>query len=106
MGFGHGDTACISGSLWPRPTVAPVGHFLTGQQVSDWVSKWELAENERAMTRCRQIAFGEWCNGSTADSGSACLGSNPSSPASQGPPPGGPSSFPFPLKIPTNPAET
>src|SRR5262249_16963781 len=24
---------------------------------------------------------GEWCNGSTADSGSACLGSNPSSPA-------------------------
>jgi hypothetical protein len=24
--------------------------------------------------------FGEWCNGSTADSGSACLGSNPSSP--------------------------
>src|SRR5438132_8045122 len=23
---------------------------------------------------------GEWCNGSTADSGSACLGSNPSSP--------------------------
>src|SRR5439155_9050296 len=27
-------------------------------------------------------SFGEWCNGSTADSGSACLGSNPSSPAS------------------------
>ena len=26
--------------------------------------------------------IGEWCNGSTADSGSACLGSNPSSPAS------------------------
>src|SRR5689334_24599136 len=24
--------------------------------------------------------LGEWCNGSTADSGSACLGSNPSSP--------------------------
>ena len=27
--------------------------------------------------------LGEWCNGSTADSGSACLGSNPSSPANQ-----------------------
>ena len=28
-------------------------------------------------------SFGEWCNGSTADSGSVCLGSNPSSPAFQ-----------------------
>src|ERR1700752_5075141 len=27
------------------------------------------------------LGFGEWCNGSTADSDSACLGSNPSSPA-------------------------
>src|SRR5262249_22693053 len=27
------------------------------------------------------MLYGEWCNGSTADSGSACLGSNPSSPA-------------------------
>src|ERR1700733_4105704 len=26
--------------------------------------------------------FGEWCNGSTTDSDSVCLGSNPSSPAS------------------------
>ena len=25
--------------------------------------------------------FGEWCNGSTTDSDSVCLGSNPSSPA-------------------------
>ena len=28
------------------------------------------------------IAYGEWCNGSTTDSDSVCLGSNPSSPAS------------------------
>src|SRR5262249_42941291 len=31
---------------------------------------------------CAPPQIGEWCNGSTADSGSACLGSNPSSPAS------------------------
>lgn len=28
-------------------------------------------------------SIGEWCNGSTTDSDSVCLGSNPSSPASQ-----------------------
>ena len=28
-----------------------------------------------------ESSSGEWCNGSTADSGSASLGSNPSSPA-------------------------
>src|SRR5690242_7901400 len=42
--------------------------------------------------------YGEWCNGSTADSGSACLGSNPSSPAYTRPAVtknyGGPSSLP------------
>src|ERR1700687_4872089 len=27
------------------------------------------------------MAYGEWCNGSTTDSDSVCLGSNPSSPA-------------------------
>jgi hypothetical protein len=27
------------------------------------------------------ISYGEWCNGSTTDSDSVCLGSNPSSPA-------------------------
>jgi hypothetical protein len=27
------------------------------------------------------LVFGEWCNGSTTDSDSVCLGSNPSSPA-------------------------
>src|SRR5438309_6255463 len=31
--------------------------------------------------RVKSGGDGEWCNGSTADSGSACLGSNPSSPA-------------------------
>ena len=30
--------------------------------------------------RVKSGGDGEWCNGSTADSGSACLGSNPSSP--------------------------
>ena len=30
---------------------------------------------------CGQSADGEWCNGSTYDSDSYCLGSNPSSPA-------------------------
>ena len=29
------------------------------------------------------MVYGEWCNGSTTDSDSVCLGSNPSSPASK-----------------------
>jgi hypothetical protein len=32
------------------------------------------------------MAYGEWCNGSTTDSDSVCLGSNPSSPARLGNP--------------------
>lgn len=32
-----------------------------------------------AVRNCR-VLFGDWCNGSTADSGSASLGSNPRSP--------------------------
>ena len=42
----------------------------------------EIRAPETAAVELRTKHFGEWCNGSTADSGSACLGSNPSSPAS------------------------
>src|SRR5947209_6135914 len=38
-----------------------------------------------SAARTTSRRFGEWCNGSTADSGSACLGSNPSSPAFSNP---------------------
>src|SRR5271165_6027234 len=40
-----------------------------------------LRRETRTHSPTRQRHGGEWCNGSTADSGSACLGSNPSSPA-------------------------
>jgi hypothetical protein len=40
-----------------------------------------ILENFRKK-RCKISHFdGEWCNGSTTDSDSVCLGSNPSSPA-------------------------
>jgi hypothetical protein len=45
-----------------------IGHGRTNQQVIEFV----------------RLFVGEWCNGSTTDSDSVCLGSNPSSPATAG----------------------
>src|SRR5436309_1173449 len=47
---------------------------------------YEIPSPAIASTRLKLLRllsnFGEWCNGSTTDSDSVCLGSNPSSPAS------------------------
>ena len=54
---------------------------LRSSRSGDRQVRFEIDTGNRAAYREKET-FGEWCNGSTADSGSACLGSNPSSPDS------------------------
>jgi hypothetical protein len=44
-------------------------------------NSWPRLENFREKHRQIKCFGGEWCNGSTTDSDSVCLGSNPGSPA-------------------------
>ncbi len=51
--------------------------LLTNPRIGDII----ISAIERKANAERKNANGEWCNGSTYDSDSYCLGSNPSSPA-------------------------
>ena len=60
----------------------------TASKVTDWIVSEADSGGPRARPPIKIIKplillynFGEWCNGSTTDSDSVCLGSNPSSPA-------------------------
>jgi len=69
----------------PVPVLAKAG----SERVEDAALWAVLLQNPAAsdcLTEFRNVLntlqfIGEWCNGSTTDSDSVCLGSNPSSPA-------------------------
>jgi hypothetical protein len=72
-----------SGFGWSRRRTRPrtFGRLYHRCQTPDLENSSAILENFRK--KCCQISHfgGEWCNGSTTDSDSVCLGSNPSSPA-------------------------
>ena len=74
-----------SGFGWSRRRTRPrtFGRLYHRCQTPDLENSLAILENFRK--KCCQISHfgGEWCNGSTTDSDSVCLGSNPSSPANQ-----------------------
>ena len=73
-----------SGFGWSRTRTRPrtFGQLYHHYQTPDLENSSAILENFRK--KCCKISHfgGEWCNGSTTDSDSVCLGSNPSSPAS------------------------
>ena len=74
-----------SGFGWSRRRTRPrtFGPLYHRCQTPDLENSLAILENFRKK-RCQISYFGgEWCNGSTTDSDSVCLGSNPSSPASK-----------------------
>lgn len=77
---------CKSGFGWSRRRTRPrtLGRLYHRCQTPDLENSLAILENFRK--KCCQISHfgGEWCNGSTTDSDSVCLGSNPGSPATSG----------------------
>jgi hypothetical protein len=76
-----------SGFGWSRTRTRPrtFGRLYHRCQTPDLENSLATSENFRKK-RCKISYFGgEWCNGSTTDSDSVCLGSNPSSPATTNP---------------------
>ena len=73
---------CGQGGLDREPSA---GYISRGKS-PNLQNSWPRLQNFRKK-RCNISAFGgEWCNGSTTDSDSVCLGSNPGSPATLGDP--------------------
>ena len=60
------------------------GGYMTGLRAADLQSFWQCLQNFRRKLKEFKRFGGEWCNGSTTDSDSVCLGSNPGSPARSG----------------------
>jgi hypothetical protein len=78
-GFGWSRTRTVRTRTRPRT----FGRLYHRYQTPDLENSLAILENFR-KTCCKISHFGgEWCNGSTTDSDSVCLGSNPSSPANQ-----------------------